>query len=134
MSVIHATRRTAALLLVFAFVGVGCSRGGSGDPTAKAMVARGNNSGRFGVITNPATGVKTIATGSWKCTAKIDKDQKLATTDCTGKSTDGKAIALHAVSTFEELKKRRQRALPGKITITVDGVVKATATCVGKQC
>jgi len=132
--VIHATRRTAALLVVLAFAAVGCSRGGSGDPTEKAMLSRAKNWGRYGVIHTPATGVTKIAKGTWKCTATIDKSSKTATTNCTGKSTDGKDVGFHSVSTFDELKKKKVRALPGKITITVDGVTKATPVCVGSAC
>ena len=131
---IHATRRTAALLVVLAFAAVGCSRGGSGDPTTKGMLGRATNWGKYGVIHTAATGVTKIEKGTWKCTANIDKSSKTATTNCTGKSTDGKTVGFHSVSTFDELKNRMVRALPGKITITVDGVTKATPSCVGSAC
>ena len=133
-SVIHAPRRTAALLVLLAVAAVGCSRGGSGDPTAKGMQSRANNWGRYGVVHNPATGVTKIAKGTWKCTVNIDKGKKVATTHCTGKSTDGKDIEFSSSSTFDQLKKKKSRALPGTITIKVDGVTKATPTCVGSAC
>jgi hypothetical protein len=134
--VIHATRRTAALLVVLAFAAVGCSRGGSSDPTVKGMRARATNWGKYGVVHNQGgnTGVQKIAKGTWKCTASVDKSAKTATTNCTGTSDDGKKITFHSTSTFDELKKKRQRALPGKITIAVDGVTKATPNCVGSAC
>jgi hypothetical protein len=132
--VIHATRRTAALLVVLAFAAVGCSRGGSGTPTEKGMLSRANNWAKYGVIHNPATGVTKIAKGTWKCTASVDKSAKTATTHCTGKSSDGKDVGFTSKSTFDDLKKKKVRALPGQITITVDGVTKATPTCVGPNC
>ncbi len=130
---IHATRRRAVcLLVVLAFVAVGCSRGGSGDPTVKGMVGRGNNWGKAGVVSF-AKPTK-IKKGTWKCTASVDKSAKTATTECTGTSTTGQPVTFHAVSTFDELKKRRSRALPGKIEIKVGGKVVATPSCVGAAC
>ncbi len=131
---IHATRRAAALLVVLACVAAGCSRGGSGDPTTKGMLSRANNEGKYGVVHNPATGVTKIAKGTWKCTVNVDKSKKVATTSCTGKSADGKSIAFDSSSTFAQLKKTKTRAFPGTITIKIDGVTKATPSCVGQAC
>ena len=119
---------------MLAFAAVGCSRGGSGDPTQKGMVARAVNWGKYGVIHTAATGVTKIAKGTWKCTATVDKSTKTATTSCTGTSSDGKNVAFTSSSTFDQLKKKRTRALPGSITIKVGGVVKATPSCVGPAC
>jgi hypothetical protein len=132
--VIHATRRIAVLLVLLVAVAAGCSRGGSATPKAAGMRSRANNWGRYGVVHSPATGVKSIVKGSWKCTASVDKGKKTATTDCTGKSGTGQTVTLHSVSTFAELSKYKVRALPGEITIKVDGVTKATPTCVGPLC
>jgi hypothetical protein len=132
--VIHATRRTAVLLVVLAFVAVGCSRGGSGDPTAKGMRSRADSQGKYGVIHTAATGVTKIEKGTWKCTASIDKGKKIATTACTGTGNAGQKVAMTSSSTFAQLKKTKRGALPGNITITVDGVKKATLTCAGTAC
>ena len=130
----HATRRVAALLIVLACAAAGCSRGGSGDPTVKAMQARANNWAKYGVTHTVATGVKKIEKGTWKCTAAVDKSAKTATTHCTGTSDTGQHIEFSSSSTFDQLKQKRQRALPGTITIKVDGVTKAQPSCVGQNC
>jgi hypothetical protein len=129
--VIHATRRTAVLLLVLACVAAGCSRGGSATPSVKGMTSRANNWGKYGVTHNFA-GEK-IVKGSWKCTAAVDKSTKTATTSCTGMTTDGKDITLRSKSTFDQLKKRAVRALPGSVTMTV-GTTTKTVSCVGSAC
>ncbi len=132
---IHATRRAAVLFVVLAAVAAGCSRGGSGDPSEKGMKARANQWGRYGVIHNPATGVTKLAKDSWSCPqVAIDKSKKLVTITCTGKSATGQTVEFHSVSTFDQLKKKKTRALPGTITIKVDGVTKATPSCVGSAC
>jgi len=132
--VIHATRRAAVLLLVLVSVAAGCSRGGAKDPTEKGMLSRANNWGRYGVTHSFTTGVKKVQKGTWKCTANVDKKSKTVTTNCTGKSTDGKNIGFHSVSTFDELRKGKTRQLPGKIAISVNGVTKDTPSCVGPAC
>jgi hypothetical protein len=132
--VIHATRRTAVLIVMLAFVAVGCSRGGSGDPTAKGMRSRADSWGKYGVTHTASTGVTKIEKGTWKCTATIDKGKKVATTSCTGTGSAGQKVALTSSSTFDQLKKKKRGALPGNITISVDGVQKATLTCAGTAC
>jgi hypothetical protein len=130
----HLTRRTAVLLVVLAFAAVGCSRGSSGNPTTKGMVSRAENWGKYGVTHTASTGVTKIDKGTWKCTARVDGGKKIATTSCTGTGSGGQKVALTSSSTFDQLKKKKRGALPGNITITVDGVQKATLTCAGTAC